>query len=291
MPENEAQFDFEKFKVKIRYIGDQDGPAYETSIEAPGFEPVNSGVILKRLPLFSSAARAAVSQFRTLLSVGVKTFLDDYRQNTRISSLKEIQDMRLMLLSWHDTASAIGDQALASAEAELKAEEAKESAETYGKEQAEEKEEQVEYDKHYDLGPVVISLHYSGVLEIFPLWGVTATIPGTDMQAHTYIGMESVIAAHAAQAMIQNLKSVLTLGVERYFIENELANRTPITESKQRATETLYAVAHEIGMDGLAVAEQKIEELIEQERVLLEDAAIAQEEAGIAVRKERLKKR
>jgi hypothetical protein len=291
MPQDEASFEFPKFKVSARFVGDENGPAYQTAIDSPGFETANSGVVLNRLPLFSSAARAAISQFRTLLAEGVKAFVDDYRQNSGVISLKALQDMRLTFLSWHDMASAIGDEALAAADAELSAEESRESQAVYGKEQKENK--LVEYHKTYDLGTVVISVLDSGArMNTFPVWGVTATLPGTDMQAHTYIGVQSPFPAHAALGMINNLQNVLTKGVERYFAEvPETTVLTPVTETKQLATEALYALAHEIGVDGLAVAEQKALEIAEQEKRFLEDEALAYMEAEVAAKKERLKNR
>lgn len=282
MPNDQAAFDFEKFKVGVRYIGEEEGPAYETKIEAPGFEPAFGGVVLKRLPLFSSAARAAVSQFRRLLAEGVKAFLDDFRKNSGVISFKEIQDMRLVFLSWHDMASAIGDEALAAAEEELKAEEARESTEVYGKEQEEQKEEAWEPDYTYDLGSVVMTVRVMGMVGIFPLWGVTASIPGTDLHASTILGVSSPLPSHAAQSMVENLRSVHTLGIDRYLEEYPSLMKKTAHAEKRVGTEMLHAVASALGIAGIDMADQRIQKEVERERAAFLEQATAQEEASIA---------
>lgn len=283
MPENEASFEFPTFKVQIRHVGGQDSPAYETRIQAPGFDPADSGVLLKNLPLYPSAARMAVLQFRILLGQGVKAFLDDYRKNSGVISLKEIQEKRLLFLSWHDMASAIGDEALATADAELKAQERVESLETYGEEQTE--EELPEPDRVYDLGTVIMSVRVMGQIGIFPMWGVTATVPGSDLHANSVIGIQSPLAAHAVAEMVYNLTSMLNLGVDRYLAEEPRAQLSPITDEKRVGSEMVYAVASQIGSEGLNIALERAQEFVEEERGAFEEEALVEIEKEIAKRR------
>lgn len=283
MAQDEATFDFPAFKVHVRYIGEQNGPAYETMIEAPGFEPATSGVVLRKLPLLSSAARAAISEFRKLLAEGVQSFVDAFRQNSGVVSFKAVQNVRLVFLSWNDLASAIGDQALAAAQEQLKAQEPVEYKETYGREPEPESEGGlIPADATYDLGTVIMEVRVMGLVEGVPIWGVTASAPGSDIHANTILGMGSPLALHAAQGMIENLSTVLRLGVDRYFAEGPRAKRTPITPEKRAATETLYAVASQIGAEGLAEADQRATQMIQELIDTLEGQALADMEARIA---------
>ena len=263
MAQEEASFDLGTFQVQVRYVGDRGGPAYATKIIIPGLDPVESGVLLERLPLFSSAALAAVSQLRGLLQDGVQSFLDDYRQQTGSVSFKKMQEMRLLFLAWHDVARKITDEGLAAAEENLEAQELVESKATYGKEQ-EPKQEAPTADVQFDLGSIVLNVIVMGLIEGLPIWGVTAFVPGTDLYANTIIGVQSPLAIHAGQGMIENLQNVLTLGIDRYLSEVPQAKRAPVTPEKRHGTEMLYAVASTVGAQGLAIADQKLKDMLEE---------------------------
>jgi len=281
---DQATFDFPTFKVHVRFVGQEnEEPTYETAIEAPGHEPMQGGTILNGPPLLTSAAGAAVSEMRRLLREGVKTFFEEYKASRRGISFKELQDVRLMFLSWYDLAAGIGDAALQAAQDELKARRPAEYRETYGREMEEEPEDELPpADAQYDLGNLMLDVRVMGLVEGLPLWGVTATVPGTDLNANSIIGVDSPLAIHAAQGMLENLKNVLRLGVDRYFAEEPRARRRPVTPEKRAATEMLYVVANTVGADGLVAAEARLEDMLQNYIDSLEGQAISDMEQRIA---------
>ncbi len=282
MAQDQATFEFPKFKITVQYVGEEnEEPAYETHIEAPGHEPMHGGTILHGPPLLSSAAKAAINEMRRLLRDGVKVFLEDYRANTRNVSFKELQNIRLLFLSWFDLATAIGEDSFKAAYNELKAMEPDEYRQTYGRE-FEPKEEIAVADAHYDLGALTLDVAVMGVVEGLPIWGVTARAVGTDLYANTIIGVSSPLALDAARGQVDNLMKVLKLGVEGYLAEEAKAKRKPIAPDKRTGTEMLYAVASFVGPDRLEVAGLRLNEMRREHIESLEDQATADMEQQIA---------
>jgi len=282
MAHNTASFDFGTFQVHVKYIGQQGGYAYATRIEVPGYDPIDSGVLLPSFPIFSSAAAGAIDQLRELLQVGVPAYLDDWRQARGTISFKEVQDMRLTFLSWKDAAAALGgDQALANAIKQLEAQEFAEKQANYPK-QARPTPGEIPVDVQYDLGSVLMDMRVMGIVEGFPMWHITAIPPGTDLQASSVIVATSPFSLPISQLMVDNLEAVLRQGVERYLREDPRATRTPVTPEKRSATENLYAVASYLGPEGIAHADQAVKDLIQEKLDTLEGQALEAMEATIA---------
>lgn len=281
MAHNTASFGFGTFQVHVKYVGQQGGFAYATRIEVPGHEPIDSGVLLPHFPIFSSAAAGAIDQLRELLKVGVPAYLEDWRKERRTISFKEVQDMRLTLLSWKDAAIAVGgDPALEAAIEQLEAHELEERK-AYPKPQRPIPGE-IPVDVQYDLGSVLMDMRVMGLVEGFPIWHITAIPHGTDLHASSVIAAESPFSLPIAQLMVDNLEAVLRQGVERYLKEDPRATRTSVTPEKRRATEDLYAVASRIGPEGLAHADQVVKDLIQEKLDTLEGEALEAMEATIA---------
>lgn len=282
MAHDTAGFDFGTFHVHVKYFGEQGGYAYGTRIVVPGHDPIESGVLLPHYPIASSAAAGAIDQLRELLRVGVPAYLEDWRKEKGTISFKEVQDMRLTLLSWKDAAIAIGgDPALAAAAEQLEAQELTERKTTY-KEQQKPQGREIPVDVQYDLGSVLMDMRVMGIIEGYPLWHITAIVPGTDLQASSLIGAISPFALPVAGLMVDNLEAVLRQGVERYLQEDPRATRTPVTPEKRSSTEALYAVASHLGPEGVAHADQVVKDLIQEKLDTLEGEALEAMEATIA---------
>lgn len=281
MAQDEA-FDFGTFKVHVRYLGERGGYGYATRIEVPGYDPIESGVLLRDYPNASSAAAGAIDQLRGLLEVGVPAYLETWRKERGTLSFKEVQQMRLTFLSWQDAANAIGgDPTLEAAISQLEAQElADVKAASGGKRRPSQRE--VPVDVQYDLGSVVMDMRVMGIIEGLPLWHITAMVPGTDLQASSLIGAVSPFALPIAQLMVDNLEAVLRQGVERYLKEDPRATRTPVTPEKRSATEALYAVASRMGPEGIAHADQVVKDMIQEKLDTLEGEALDAMEATIA---------
>jgi hypothetical protein len=282
MAHNTASFDFVTFKVHVKYVGQQGGYAYVTRIEIPGYDPIDSGVFLLKYKVFSSAAAGAIDQLRGILQQGVPAFLEDWRKQKGTISFKEVQNMRLTFLSWKDAAISVGGEpALAAAVEQLEGQELAERKAAYGGKRRPIPGE-IPVDVQYDLGSVVMDMRVMGLIEGFPLWYITAKVPGTNLYANTVIGAESPFSLPFAQLMVDNLEAVLRQGVEGYLRDDPRATRTPVTPDKRSSTEALYAVASHIGPEGIALADQNVKALIQEKLDTLEGEALEAMEATIA---------
>lgn len=285
MAHNTASFDFGTFHVHVKYVGEKGGYGYATRIVVPGFEPIDSGVLLPNFPIFSSAAAGAIDQLRELLKVGVPQYLEDWRKDAGLISFKEVQNMRLVFLSWKDAAIALGgDPALAAAMKQLEAEEMAERETIPGGKRQPKRPipGEIPVDVQYDLESVVMDMRVMGIIEGLPLWHITALVPGTDLHASSLIAAVSPFSLPIAQLMVDNLEAVLRQGVERYLKEDPRATRTPVTQEKRSATESLYAVASHIGPEGIAHADQVVKDLIQEKLDTLEGQALEAMEATIS---------
>lgn len=285
MAHNTASFGFGTFQVHVKYVGQQGGFAYATRIEVPGYDPIDDAVLLA-LPIFSSAAAGAIDQLRELLAAGVPAYLEKWRQDRRTISFKEVQNMRLTFLSWNDAAVSIGDEALIAAIKQLEAQEHAERKANYPKQQRPIPGE-IPVDVQYDLGSILMDMRVLGIVEGFPMWHITAIVPGTDLQASSMIVATSPFSLPITQLMVDNLEAVLKQGVERYLQEDPRATRTPVTPEKRSATEDLYAVASNIGPEGIAHADQAVKDLIQEKLDTLEGQALEAMEATIAEYRQR----
>lgn len=267
-------FDFGPLRIEAALQGEQEGqPVFKITASAPGAS-VDFDVGTK-VPLPSEAVLHIVEDMRKVLKMGAARHaqLKAMRERRLPAEAAEVRAASERLFA---VARAVpgGDAALAAAEEAVRRA-LDEERERFERD-AEEVEDAVERSRAvgFDLGPLRVAVEWvsGAVVEETPLalFSVTAAAPGV-ADYRTHIMTNAPLFSMAVEWLLGEMRSVLSLGPERYAAQAGRPEEERSPEEKARDAAALYDLARAVGLAGLDHAAAELARASAQERADAEE--------------------